>query len=90
MTIAINVMESVLGGTCGTCGAICIMDASSKNVGEVMLQALQLAAEKLSKDMSELVAGEDYEDAVLNYDHGHTAQPASVADSWTATDDYIF
>ena len=64
-TIVLNAMESVLGGTCGACGAIYIVDPTSKNVGEVMMQALRLAAEKLSKDMSELVAGEDYEDAEL-------------------------
>jgi len=67
-TIKINVMESVLGGTCGTCGAIYIADPTSKNVGEVMMQALGMAAEKLSKDVSEMVAGEDYEDIILNYD----------------------
>ncbi len=61
-------MESVLGGTCGACGAIYIVDPTSKSVGEVMMQALGLAAEKLSKDLSEMVAGEDYEDAVLSYD----------------------
>ncbi len=45
-----------------------IVDPTSKNVGEVMMQALGIAAEKLSKDMSDLVAGEDYEDALLSYD----------------------
>lgn len=67
-TIVINAMESVLGGTCGSCGAIYIADPTNKNVGEVMMQALAMAAVKLSKDVSEMVAGEDYEDAVLNYD----------------------
>jgi hypothetical protein len=65
--MVINAMDSVLGGTC-SCGAIYIADTTGKNVGEVMIQALGLAAEKLSKDMSELVAGEDYEDAILSYD----------------------
>ncbi len=60
-------MERALGGTCATCGAIFLVDPTGKNVGEVMMQALGLAAEKLSKDMGEMVAGEDYEDAVLNY-----------------------
>jgi hypothetical protein len=63
----LNAMESVLGGTC-SCGAIYIADPTGKNVGEVMMQALGLAAEKLSKDMTELVVGEDYEDAILSYD----------------------
>jgi hypothetical protein len=67
-TIVIDAAESVLGGTCGGCGAIYIADPTSKNVGEVMMQALRLAAEKLGKDMSEMVAGEDYEDTILNYD----------------------
>ena len=68
VTMTVNTTERVSGGTCGTCGAIYIVDPTSKNVGEVMMQALGIAAEKLSKDMSDLVAGEDYEDAVLNYD----------------------
>jgi hypothetical protein len=67
-TIVISTMESALGGTCSTCGAIYIVDPTSKNVGEVMMQALALAAEKLGKDMADMLAGEDYEDAVLNYD----------------------
>jgi hypothetical protein len=61
-------MESVLGGTCAQCGALYIVDSTSKNVGEVMMQALSMAAAQLSKDSSEMVAGEDYEDAVLSYD----------------------
>ena len=61
-------MESVLGGTCSQCGAVYIVDPTSKNVGEVMMQALNLAAAKLSKDSSEMVPGDDYEDAVLSYD----------------------
>ena len=65
--MVIDAVESVLGGTC-SCGAIFIADTTGKNVGEVMIQALGLAAEKLSRDMSELVAGEDYEDAILSYD----------------------
>ncbi len=61
-------MEEVLGGTCRTCGAIFIVDQSGKNVGEVMMQALGMAADRLSKDLSEMVPGEDYEDAILSYD----------------------
>ena len=33
-----------------------------------MMQALALAADQIGKDLSDMVAGEDYEDAVLNYD----------------------
>lgn len=61
-------MESVQGGVCGTCGAIYIVDLTGKNLGEVMMQTLGLAAERLSKDISEMAGGLDYEDAVLNYD----------------------
>lgn len=67
-TIKINAMESISGGTCAFCGAFYIADPTSKNVGEVMMQALALAADQIGKDMSDMVAGEDYEDAVLNYD----------------------
>jgi hypothetical protein len=66
--MTVNATEHVSGGTCGTCGAIYIVDPTSKNVGEVMMQALGIAAEKLSKELSNLVAGEDYEDALLSYD----------------------
>jgi hypothetical protein len=61
-------MEKVLGGRCGACGALYLFDPTSKNLGEVMVQALGIAAEELSKDSSELVAGVDYEDMVLSYD----------------------
>jgi hypothetical protein len=66
--ITLNAMEEVLGGTCRTCGAIFVVDQSGKNVGEVMMQALGMAADRLSKDISEMMPGEDYEDAVLSYD----------------------
>jgi hypothetical protein len=61
-------MESALGGTCRTCGAIYIADTTGKSVGEVMMQVLGLAAGKLGKEVSDLVPGEDYDDAVLSYD----------------------
>ncbi len=66
--ITLNAMEEVMGGMCGTCGAFFVVDQTGKNVGEVMMQALGVAAAKLSKDLSELIAGEDYEDAILSYD----------------------
>ncbi len=67
-TIKLNVMEEAEGGTCGSCGAIYVVDQTGKRGGEVMLQALGMAAETLSKDLMEMVPGEDYEEAVLNYD----------------------
>jgi hypothetical protein len=79
----INNTESVLGGTCGSCGALYIVDPTSKNVGEVMMQALGLAADKLSKDISDMAAGEDYEDAILSYDlklHRSSGEPKGFMD----------
>jgi len=66
--MAINAMENVLGGSCSSCGAIYIADPTSKNVGEVMMQALGMAADRRSKELSDMIAGEDYEDAILSYD----------------------
>ena len=66
--VKLSAVEEALGGTCRGCGAIYLVDPTNKNVGEVMMQTLGLAADKLAKDMSEMIAGQDYEDAVLNYD----------------------
>jgi hypothetical protein len=63
----INPAETVQGGTCGSCGALYLMDPTGKNVGEIMVQALEFAAARLSKDSSEMVSGTDYDDIVLNY-----------------------
>jgi len=49
--MVINTSERVLGNTCGSCGALYLVDPTSKNVGEIMMQALGLAAGKLSKDI---------------------------------------
>jgi len=79
----ISAMETVLGGTCGTCGALYLLDPTSKNVGEVMMQALGIAAGKLSKDVSDMIAGEDYEDTILSYDwrtHRSTGVPKGYMD----------
>ena len=65
--IKINAMEQVEGGTCSSCGALYLMDPTGKNLGEVMMQALDLAAQGLAKDASQMIAGEDYEDIVLSY-----------------------
>jgi hypothetical protein len=66
--ITIDVTESGIGGSCAGCGAFYLVDPTGKSVGLIMMQALGLVAEKLSKDISELVPGEDYEDAVVSYD----------------------
>jgi hypothetical protein len=76
-------MERILGGKCSTCGALYIVDPTSKNVGEVMLQGLGLAARELSKEVSEMIAGEDYDDVVLSYDlrtHRSSGEPRSFID----------
>lgn len=79
----LSTMESVLGNTCGSCGALYLVDPTSKNVGEIMMQALGIAADKLSKDISGMTAGEDYEDAVLSYDlklHRSSGEPQGFMD----------
>lgn len=76
-------METVAGGTCSGCGARYLMDPTGKNVGEVMMQGLALAAEQLSKDVAELVAGEDYDEVILSYDwrtHRSTGEPRNIMD----------
>ncbi len=50
------------------CGAFFIVDPTGKNVGEMMVQALNEVANHLSKNFSDLIAGEDYEEAILSYD----------------------
>ncbi len=79
----ISAMEKVLGGTCGTCGALYLMDPTGKNVGEIMVQALDWAAARLSKDSSEMVPGKDYDDAVLSYNwrtHRSSGEPKGFMD----------
>ena len=66
--IAIDASDKALGGKCRKCGAWYIVDQTGKNVGTVMMQALELAGRELSKEATSLVSGEDYDDAVLNYD----------------------
>ena len=79
----ISSMESVLAGECCSCGALYLVDPTSKNVGEVMLQALEIVSKKLSKNVSDMVAGEDYEDAILSYDwrrHRSSGEPKGFTD----------
>ncbi len=81
--IKISSMESVLGGKCSGCGALYLVDPTSRNVGEVMLQALGLAAQELSKEASDMVAGDDYDDVILSYDwrrHRSSGEPRSFMD----------
>jgi hypothetical protein len=59
--------ETVLGGQCFLCGAHYIVDPTGKNVGEAMVQGLEMAAGELGKDLTTL-SDEDYEDFVLRYD----------------------
>lgn len=66
--VRLSETETVLGGRCLLCGAHFIVDPTGKNVGEVMMQGLQSAAQELGKDMGTMVSGEDYEDAILSYD----------------------
>lgn len=78
-------MDTALGGACSGCEAIYLIDPTNKNVGMIMMQALELAARKLGRDMSGLVAGEDYEDAVLTYDvrtHRSTGAARGITDGY--------
>ena len=73
----------MLSGRCNGCGALYIVDPTSRNVGEVMMQSLQLVAEELCRDLTTLVSGEDYEDEILSYDmrtHRSSGVPKSVMD----------
>ncbi len=60
--------ETVLAGKCFACGARFIVDPTGMNVGEVMVQALGMLAQRLGKNLESLIDGEDYEDCVLSYD----------------------
>jgi hypothetical protein len=79
----INAMERVPGGECGGCGALYLLDPTGKNVGEIMMQGLELAAARLAKESSAMVAGVDYEDTVLSYNwrtHRSTGEPKGFMD----------
>jgi hypothetical protein len=65
--ISISAAETALGGKCKSCGALYIADLTGKNVGTVMIQALELLGRELSKDISNLVLGLDYDDMILSY-----------------------
>ena len=81
--VRLNAMELVQSGRCDGCGALYIVDPTSKNLGEVMMQGLQLAADEIGRDLTTLVSGEDYEDEILSYDmrnHRSSGVPKSVMD----------
>jgi hypothetical protein len=67
MEIAVGPGERGQGGTC-PCGAQYLVDPTGKNVGQVMVQALEIVAGAIGKGMTELVPGEDYDEAILSYD----------------------
>lgn len=72
-----------MGGICAGCGAVYLLDPTGKNVGEVIMQGLTMAAERLSKDPGSMIAGEDYEDIVLSYDyrtHRSSGEASKFAD----------
>lgn len=66
--IRLSETETVLGGQCLLCGARFIVDPTGKNVGEAMVQALEMVSQELGKELAMLESGEDYEDCVLRYD----------------------
>jgi hypothetical protein len=83
--ITISPMERVLGGKCVKCGALYVCDPTGKNVGEVMMQSLDLASRELSKEASDMIPGEDYDDVILSYDwrmHRSSGQPRGGMDRY--------
>ncbi|HTF98998.1 MAG TPA: hypothetical protein VK654_00250 [Nitrospirota bacterium] len=66
--MVIDAMETGLGGSCAGCAALYLVDPTNKNVGLIMMQTLELAANKLGREMTDMISGDDYEDAVLSYD----------------------
>ena len=81
--LSISASERALGGTCKGCGAVYLVDPTSKNVGEVMMQALEMAASRVSKSSSEMISGEDYEDAIVSYNvrtHRSPGEPKGYMD----------
>ncbi len=66
--LRLSATEVVQGGVCKGCAAGYLLDPTGKNVGEIMMQGLGMAADRLGKDLTEMVAGEDYDEIVLNYD----------------------
>ena len=65
--IAISDTEKGPGGFCA-CGALYLVDPTGKDVGSMMAQALNWAADTLGKGVGDLVSDIDYQDAILSYD----------------------
>jgi len=83
--IKISSWQQAQGGRCDACDAWYLLDPTGKNVGEVMMLALELAAQALSKNVAELVPGEDYEEAILSYDwrtHRSSGEPTGHMDRY--------
>ena len=59
--------DIVQGGTC-SCGAFFLSDPTGKNVGLMMAQALNAAADMLKKEIGDLMPDVDYRDMTLIYD----------------------
>lgn len=58
---------SLLGGKCG-CGAVYVCDPTGHNVGEAYLDALMYASGENILTFDSLGGGEEYREAVFNYD----------------------
>jgi len=65
--ITISGTERGSGGFC-FCGALYLVDPTGKDVGSMMAQALNWAADALGKGVGDLVPEVDYQDAILSYD----------------------
>ena len=59
--------ETGQGGVC-SCGAFYLVDPTGKNVGSLMANALNRAADELHKEIGSLIPDEDYREAILAYD----------------------
>ncbi len=59
--------DIVQGGAC-SCGALYLVDPTGKDVGSMMAQALNWAADTLGKGVGDLAPDVDYQDAILSYD----------------------
>ena len=80
--VEIGAGSTAEGGTC-KCGARYLVDQTGKNVGELMMQALDIMGGMLSKEPSELAPGEDYDEVVLSYDwrlHRAFGEPTGFMD----------
>ncbi|OGW29605.1 MAG: hypothetical protein A2X56_09365 [Nitrospirae bacterium GWC2_57_13] len=80
--IQAGVGATVDGGAC-SCGARYLTDPTGKNVGELMLQALTMMGEALSRGPFDLAQGVDYDEVILSYDwrmHRSLGEPEGYMD----------